>query len=89
MEGGHFTPGRNAGALLDERNVHPQCNWCNEKRSGNGTKYTEYMQKRYGQDVVDELHFLSHKGREWSLEELLELRVKWKDEIKELERSLA
>lgn len=89
MNGGHFIAGRNSGVVLDERNVHAQCVHCNKWLSGNQCAYYGFMLKRYGQDVVDELTRLNNTGRDWSLEELVELRESYLDEIKELERSLA
>lgn len=89
MNGGHFIAGRNSGVVLDERNVHAQCVHCNKWLSGNQAAYLEYMLNRYGQKVVDELRRLNYEGRDWTLDELVELRESYLDEIKELEGRFA
>lgn len=89
MQGGHCIHGRNSGTVLDERNVHPQCVTCNDRKSGNQGEYYDFMRAKYGPDIIDELKRLDKEGYDWTVEELLELKIKWMDEIEELERSLA
>lgn len=62
MQAGHFIPGRHNSILFDERNVHPQCYHCNIGLKGNSIEYYAFMQKRYGQEVIDELRALDRKS---------------------------
>ena len=64
-QGGHFLHGvTNMPLWLDERNVSCQCTACNLYLSGNLIKYTLYMQKQYGQAVIDELFALKNADKE-------------------------
>lgn len=52
---GHFVPRQYLATRWDVRNCHKQCVYCNVYRHGNLIEYTLFMQKRYGQSVIDEL----------------------------------
>jgi len=55
---GHYVPkgsGGGSGIYYDPRNVSCQCSYCNEYLEGNRLEYNDYMLKKYGQEVVDEL----------------------------------
>ena len=52
---GHWIKRQFLATRYDDRNVHPQCVHCNLYRGGALIEYTLFMQKTYGQDVVDEL----------------------------------
>ena len=75
-DAGHFIDrgsGGMSGVYFDERNIHTQCKPCNAgfyqgKEKWNVRKaYLDYMLCKYGQDVVDKLHWLdknqSYKGK--------------------------
>ena len=53
LQCGHFVKRGHTAIRWDERNAHGQCAGCNIE--GDNIQYTLYMQKRYGQSVVDEL----------------------------------
>lgn len=57
-DAGHFIGkgmGGGSGVYFDERNVHLQCKSCNAFRQGHPLVYYDFMLKKYGQAVIDEL----------------------------------
>lgn len=74
MQAGHFIPGRHNAVLFDERNVHGQCYICNIVHKGQGPKYYQFMLRRYGQAVIDELMELDRKVRQFTIPELQMMR---------------
>ena len=63
LQAGHFIPGREDSILFEPTCVHAQCYRCNVKRSGEWVKYYRFMQKKYGQTVIDRLMELSEQTR--------------------------
>jgi hypothetical protein len=67
LEAGHFIPGRHPGVKYDMRGCHAQCGICNRAAVGSEhakeveKKYYEFMLKRYGQSVIDELRALDNE----------------------------
>lgn len=61
MHAGHFIHA-SKGSLVsyDDRNIHPQCVKCNTYQGGNLIEYTLYMQKTYGNEVIEELKQLKN-----------------------------
>lgn len=75
LEAGHFIPRQHLSVRWDARNVHGQCSYCNRWLHGNLLEYTLYMQKTYGQEVIDELRSLKNTTKmvtRSDMEELLE-----------------
>jgi len=69
-DAGHFigrSSGGASGVYFDERNIHAQCKRCNGFEQGNPFEYHKFMRDRYGDEVINMLHFLdknqSYKGR--------------------------
>lgn len=57
IQAGHFlSRGAYKRIVFDERNCHAQCVACNHFKSGNLAIYNQFMVKRYGYQVVDELY---------------------------------
>ena len=87
MQGGHFIAKGKGGTnewALDERNVHPQCAECNSfgmKFHNKQARYTMYMIRRYGPELVD-MMTLQNKVTKYTRGELMILTDKWKKEIK-------
>jgi hypothetical protein len=63
----------------DIRNIHGQCGICNRWKSGNGVLYSEYMEKRYGFGITQELRTLYNTPRKWTIPEILAVGVYYKD----------
>ena len=84
-DAGHFiskSRGGLSGVYFDERNIHAQCKDCNGFHQGKQEVYLEFMLEKYGQDVVDKLHWLdknqSYKGK------ILGIGLMYKELYKEL-----
>ena len=85
-DAGHFLPGRTAAIVLEESGIHCQCRNCNRPPprglGGHPVAYLRYMLTRYGQAEIDRLKTLkAGSSMQWTREELLILRIKYKDRI--------
>lgn len=84
-DAGHFIDGRRNSILYDERNVHFQCKPCNGSfinqkfdRHEIKKRYEDFMVKRYGQKVVDELKKLNNEVKQFSRSDLEKIINKYK-----------
>lgn len=69
MQAGHYFGrglGGSSGAYFDERNINTQCGQCNSFKGGNIQSYTEFMRKKYGQKVIDQLRIKHHSIKKQS-----------------------
>ena len=86
--GGHYFPaGIYSGLIFYEKNCHKQCNsHCNMYLSGNLLEYRKGLIKRYGEDYVKELEFLSDSKRlyKYTKKELIGIKLKYDILIKEM-----
>lgn len=83
---GHLYPaGSYKNIRFDEANVHGQC-WfnCNKNKHGNINEYRRLVVDRIGVDGLEELDRLSLVPSHYSIPELIELKVIYKDKIKQL-----
>ncbi len=58
IDAGHFISrgsGGGSGVYFDERNIHAQCKSCNAFHQGKTLEYNDFMQEKYGLEVIDEL----------------------------------
>ena len=58
MDGGHYisrASGGLSGVYFDERNVNLQCKQCNGFKQGAAQEYREFIIRKYGEDMPDEL----------------------------------
>ena len=85
MQAGHFIAGRGNSILFDVRGVHPQCGRCNVYLKGNVVEYFRFMQKKYGDKVIDDLRVLRLKERKWKPKELADMKEHYKELINNLE----
>lgn len=79
-DAGHFIDGKRNSIVYDVRNIHFQCKPCNgsfinQKLDPKDikTKYEEFMVKRYGKKVVEELREKNKETKQWTIPELQEL----------------
>jgi len=85
-DGGHYLSRKDAAVIFEETNIHPQCKSpCNRPPpyglAGNPESYTRYMENRYGQAEIDRLKALKRTIRQWTIEELLALKIEYKKRI--------
>lgn len=74
-DAGHFISkgmGGGSGVYFDERNVNLQCRSCNRFQQGNAQAYNDFMLKKYGQKVIDELRRLDKIPRKYNFIALAE-----------------
>lgn len=77
VDAGHLISRRHNTTRYHEKNCHSQCRPCN--RGGcRSTAYYQYVVKRYGTEVLDELSKLEHQTKKWTTWELEELIEKYK-----------
>lgn len=81
---GHFyTTAARADLRFTEDNVHKQCWWnCNKNKSGNIAEYRPRLVEKIGQERFDALQVIGRS--DWSNEELEEIRIHYRDLIKQL-----
>ena len=83
---GHYRSVAAASQLrFNEDNVHKQCMPCNTHKSGNAVEYRINLVKRIGLERVEALE-ADNEPRKWTIDELKELKQKYKDKLKELKR---
>lgn len=91
MQGGHYIPkGSSSYWALEEENVHPQCNGCNNfgmKHGDAAQRYTLYMIDMYGRDFVEKMHQDKKKVKKLYAQDYREDIKNWQNQINEhLER---
>lgn len=84
IQAGHFVRRNYSKVFLDDRNVHPQCYQCNVTRYGEQFKYGEFLRKKYGPDMPEELIRLGHEGYQFTSLELTSIIEDYKAELEDL-----
>ena len=88
LTAGHYFPaGHNKNVRFDEDNLHSQC-WfnCNSNRHGNLAEYLPRLIKKIGQKRFDELTERKNTPRRYTIPELIEMKVIYKDKLKALKQ---
>lgn len=85
-DAGHWPSiaGRNNSILFEKRGVHFQCKQCNIFKSGNPLGYDEYMKKRYGRKVMDELIKLKRQTVKYDKLDYIEMIDRFTQELNNL-----
>ena len=83
---GHFYPqGTYRNIALDEDNAAGQCWWdCNKNKHGNLLEYRPRLEKRIGKERLEALDKRRLEVRKYTIPELIELKVIYKDKLKKL-----
>jgi hypothetical protein len=80
LQAGHFFHAAKTNQVsFDVRNIHPCCVRCNMYLSGNLIPYMEFLQKKYGHGIVDELRQIKNNSRGVSREWVEEQIQKYKE----------
>ena len=83
MNGGHFISRQNWAVIVDPRNVHPQCIWCNHHQSGNIPDYRAALVEKIGIREVEDLEKTRlSKDHIWIREDLAVIKVDFLERIK-------
>ena len=86
FDGGHYRKAEiYRGVIFDEDNVHKQCSYCNRFLHGAEVEYRNGLIKRIGERKVVELEERAKRTqqRKWSRSELVMIREKYKQKLKE------
>lgn len=86
LTAGHFHPaGTYKNIRFNEDNVHGQC-WfnCNKNKHGNLSEYRPALVLKIGQDRVNEIDRLRNIPAKFTVAEIKEMKIKYKDLIKKL-----
>lgn len=86
LDAGHYRhTARKKGGIrtkaidYDERNIHPQCTYCNRMLHGNLARYSMALEEQYGHGIIQELHKVYQEAKELSNEELHQIIKKYSD----------
>jgi len=82
VDAGHFMSRKHYSTRWDERNVKPQCKYCNMYRNGEQYKFAQNL----GEDLSEELYILSKQTVKYSNIELNGMAEYYKKIVKELEK---
>lgn len=88
IETGHFLASRRASILFEPSNSHPQCKYCNRHLNGNHALYEQWMRHAYGQEEIDRLRKLKTETREFTREELVDMRLEYASRLKAAEERM-
>lgn len=84
VDAGHFMSRAKMATRWDVRNVQFQCKRCNGFRSGEQYKFAQEL----GNEIADELVFLSNQTRKFAIGELRELHEHFKKLANDLSQDL-
>lgn len=82
MQTGHFLGSRRNSILFEESGVAPQCSKCNGYRDGAPQEYRQWMLSVRGKETVERLEALKHTVRQFTREELVDMRIKYTARLK-------
>lgn len=91
MDAGHFFSrgsGGGSGVYFDERNVALQCKQCNGFEEGCKQEFHDYLEEKYGPEVIEELRIKHHTNLYRPIE-IAGLREYYKQEYEKLVRQWA
>lgn len=71
---------------FDEDNVHSSCITCNQFLSGNLIEYRKGLIQRIGLERLEELEHKANKTRNFSREELIQIREIYREKIKRIKQ---
>ncbi len=82
MHTGHFLGSRRFAILFEEANVAPQCSHCNYHKGGAPQEFRRWMLAVRGAGVVERLERLKATIRQFTREELVDMRIEYSARLK-------
>jgi len=79
-----FSVGSHPALRFNEDNCHSSCEQCNTHLHGNLLEYSMRLPDRIGQDNYDKLFSMRGIKKQYSIPEIEELKLNYKNKIKEL-----
>ena len=86
-DAGHFVPGRSDAVLFEEHNCHLQCARCNRFAQGAFVEYELALRDLNGEEEVERLKQLKFKHVKYSVQDFINLKIKYRAMTKMLEES--
>lgn len=88
MHGGHYISRKFLSLLLDPKNCHSQCSFCNFKQNLEGVdaRYTKYVINKYGIEILDYYNTKKAEIKKISLNEWKDLALFWEKKLKEIKK---
>jgi hypothetical protein len=84
VDAGHFVKRQHRSIRWDERNVHPQCTRCNHFMGGRQDDYAQFVIKKYGQTVFDELMLLKYQTVKYTRADLMDMIELYQEKLSKL-----
>jgi len=88
MHTGHFLGSRRFSIVLEEDNVAPQCSHCNRYEGGAPQRFRQWMLAVRGREVVERLEKLKTTVRQFTREELVDMRIEFQSRLKAAEERM-
>ena len=85
MQAGHAIQGRGNSILFETDGIRPQCASCNVWQGGRLDVFIPRLIDEIGRERYDELLALKGQPKTYTVDELLDIEVKYKQKIKEIE----
>lgn len=86
LDGGHYIPTTTSSTRFDERNINAQCHRCNRFLHGNLRGYFRGLEAKLGRNGLDDLE-AGAGPKKWTRQELEDLKVYYKQKLKDLRQS--
>lgn len=79
-QAGHWKGRNNHATIFDEDNLRIQCDVCNDWHRGNGMRpaFEKNLREEIGDERVDRIDFLSRTAKQFTIDELKEVRDEYK-----------
>ena len=77
VDAGHYISRRHPSTRWHEKNVHAQCKGCNRYRGGAPDEYALALQRKYGENILQELNREKNKDKKWKIQELRNMITKY------------
>lgn len=85
LQAGHYIPKSRGNCIYwEEKNIHPQCSYCNLYLHSNHNPYALALIEKYGQDILKELEWKSHQTCPMGQKEYLKLIEEYQLKLKNL-----
>ena len=89
MHTGHFVGSRSNAIIFEESNVAPQCSRCNVFNHGEAAKFRLWMEAVRGPATVERLQRLRNDSRQFTRDELVDLRISFAARLKAAEQTMS
>lgn len=89
MHTGHFVGSRSNSVIFVEDNCACQCSKCNVFNHGEAAKFRLWIEAVRGTDVVERLQRLRTESRQFTREELVDLRIAFAARLKAAEEKMS